>query len=253
MNQKVISIISFLLVFAGSYAFAAHPLISDDAGTLGKEIYQIEINGEYGDEDESGVNEDSFELAMSLIYGITDDSDLVIAIPYNIIRTKEAGSTTTEHGISDISVEFKWNFYNDESIGLALKPGITIPIGDEEKELGTGETTYSLFFIFTKETPLVASHINIGYIRNENNISEKIDIWHASFASELSITQGLKVVANLGIERNPDLSSSTAPVFLLGGLIYSVKDNIDLDFGVKGGLTRPETDSSVLLGLTATF
>ena len=48
------------------------------------------------------------------------------------------------------------------------------------------------------------------------------DIWHASLASEVEAGKNLKLVANIGMEKNPDKGSSTDPAFILGGLIYSV-------------------------------
>jgi hypothetical protein len=52
---------------------------------------------------------------------------------------------------------------------------------------------------------------------------------------------------------NPDRSSSTHLAYILGGLIYSVRENIDIGFGVKGGLNKPETDLSVCGGITCRF
>jgi hypothetical protein len=96
-------------------------------------------------------------------------------------------------------------------------------------------------------------HLNLGYLRNENGLDEKRDLWHASLAAELEILQGLKVVGNIGVERNPQRESATDPAFVLGGLVYSVSDRIDLDIGAKGGLTRPEADYSLMGGCTIRF
>ncbi len=50
-------------------------------------------------------------------------------------------------------------------------------------------------------------------------VKERKDIWHASLALEAQITKDLKAVGNIGVARNPDKSSRTAPAFILGGLI----------------------------------
>ena len=39
------------------------------------------------------------------------------------------------------------------------------------------------------------------------------------------------------------------PAFLLGGLIYSVTQNFDIDAGVKWGLNDVETDTTWLAGV----
>jgi hypothetical protein len=41
--------------------------------------------------------------------------------------------------------------------------------------------------------------------------------------------------------------------FVLGGLIYSLSENLDLDLGVKGGLTHTETDIAIMAGLAWRF
>jgi hypothetical protein len=69
----------------------------------------------------------------------------------------------------------------------------------------------------------------------------------------VKFVKDLKAVANIGVESNSDNTSNTSPAFILGGLIYSIADNVDVDFGVKSGLTRPETDISYLAGITWRF
>jgi hypothetical protein len=115
-----------------------------------------------------------------------------------------------------------------------------------------------MFFITTKEMKPWAFHLNFGYIRNENKVDERKvderkDIWHASLASEVEVIKDLKAVANIGIERNPDITSDTHPAFILGGLIYSVSKNFDIDFGIKRGLNKPETDYAILFGIAFRF
>jgi hypothetical protein len=55
------------------------------------------------------------------------------------------------------------------------------------------------------------------------------------------------------MERNPDKTSDTDPAFILGGFIYAVTNSLDVDFGVKGGLNKPETDYSYIAGITWRF
>ena len=83
--------------------------------------------------------------------------------------------------------------------------------------------------------------------------TERIEIWHASAASELEVVKDLRVVVNIGMERNPDKTSNLDPAFILGGLIYSISKNFDIDFGIKGGLNKPETDYAILAGIAWRF
>ncbi|MCK9420468.1 MAG: transporter [Nitrospirae bacterium] len=233
--------------------FASHPLITDDAGTQGKGKLQLEVNGEYAHEDEDGVTEDAIEIATMLSFGIGDNVDVVLGIPCRYIRVKAPGTATGEKGLSDTSLELKWRFYEKDGLSFALKPGLTLPTGDEAKGLGAGKATYGLFFITTKELEPWVFHLNLGYGRNENKVDEREEVWHASLASERELVKDLKAVANIGIERNSDRTSSTHPAFILGGLIYSLSEGLDVDFGVKGGLNKPETDYSILAGAALRF
>jgi len=239
-------------------AFAAHPLITDDAGTQGAGKSQVEINGEYGHEEEDEVTEDTVETATIFSYGINDDMDIVLGIPYQYIRTEDSEEPVEEDGLSDMSIEMKWRFYEKDGLGFVLKPGITLPTGDEEKGLGSGRASYGLVFITTKEAEPLSFHFNLGYTRNAYKLEEdeeanRKDIWHVSLASELQIIEKLSAVANIGVEKNSDRESDTNPAFILAGVVYSVMENFDVDLGVKAGLNKPETDSALLAGMAVRF
>jgi hypothetical protein len=136
-----------------------------------------------------------------------------------------------------------------------VKPGVSLPTGDEDKGLGNGKTSYSAFFITTKEAGPWAFYFNVGYVHNEYKLqtdeeANRKDIWHVSLASQVEVVKDLNLVANIGMERNPDVTSDVNPAFVLGGLVYAVGENMDLDFGIKGGLNKAETDYAVLVGIT---
>jgi len=241
------------------YGFAAHPLITDDTGTQGKKNFQVEINSEfnYDKEKEGGVRikEAGGEIATIFSYGIVENVDIVLGVPFQWFRIKEDSELTSRNsGLSDLSLELKWRFYEKEGLSFALKPGLTLPTGNEKKGLGNGRPSYGLAFITTKELGAWAFHFNLGYTRNEYKLREdketnRKDIWHVSFASEVEVVKDLKLVGNIGIERNPEKASSRHPAFILGGFIYSISENIDIDWGVKAGLNKPETDFTILFGM----
>jgi len=246
------TVVIFIVLCWSGRAFAAHPLITDDAFTQGKGKFQFELNGEYGHKNECRVVEDEAEIAATLTYGINDQIDVILGIPYIYEREKNS-ETTINNGFSDTSVALKWRFYEKAGLSLALKPGVTLPTGNDERELGSGRVTYGIFFIATKEVALFAFHLNLGYKRNENKVDEREDLWHASLAGEMKISKELKVVANIGIEKKPERCSSIDPVFVIGGVIYSIRETLDVDFGLKSWLNNLDTDYAVLAGLTLRF
>jgi hypothetical protein len=247
----------FIVAITAGSAFAAHPLITDDTGTQGKGKAQLEFIGEYGVDKEEGVTEKSFEAPTVpfLSYGLSDTIDLVFGLPYVSVRVEDAGTTTSARGAADMSIELKARVYEKDGLSFAVKPGISLPTGDEEKGLGNGKVSYSTFFIATKEAEPWAFHFNVGYIRNEYKLqadeeANRKDIWHVSLASQVEVVKDLNLVANIGMERNPDVTSDVNPAFVLGGFVYAVSEKIDLDFGVKGGLNKAETDMTFLAGVT---
>ncbi len=250
-------------------SYAAHPLITDDTGTQGKGNFQIEVNSEFSTDEERVFDEDTGEavtgkttggeVASILSYGLTDDIDVVLGVPYVWAKTEIDGDVDSdEDGISDISIELKWRLHEKDGLGFALKPAVILPTGDEEKGLGNGKASYGLMFITTKEIEPWAFHLNLGYMHNEYKLEEDMaanrkGIWHASLATQAEVLKDLTAVANVGVETNPDKKSNTHPAFLLGGVIYSIKENLDIDAGIKAGLNKPETDLTLLAGMAMRF
>jgi len=155
--------------------------------------------------------------------------------------------------LADLSLEVKWRMFEREGFSLALKPGLTLPTGDEDRGLGTGRVAGYVYLISSKEISPWVFHLNLGYIRNENKIDERYDLWHASLAASYELLKSLKLVGDIGMEDNPDHCSSVDPAYLLGGLIYSPLESFNIGFAVKGGLMDAEADLSVRGGITWRF
>ncbi len=234
--------------------YATIPLITDDTGTQGKEKFQLEFLGEYTHDREKIFGDKGVFLA-TLTYGIADPVDIAINIPfqYQFWRSSDSGLEPTGSGLSDLAIETKWRFFEKEGLSLALKPGFTIPTGDDKKDLGAGMMRFYLFFITSKEMGPWSFHLNLAYIRNNNTEDDRTDLWHASFASTVEVVKKLKLVAEIGVDSNPDWSSGNPQAYILGGLIWSLKENLDIGLGVKTGLTDSETDIAVRGGITWRF
>ena len=247
-------LLSGLVVLAmASASFGAIPLITDDTGTQGRGNFQLEIFGEYGHDREGIITTKTSDLSATLTYGIIETVDIVLGIPYQAWSSDDSEFLAKWSGIADLSLEAKWRFYEKQGLSLALKPGFTIPTGDAEKGLGAGRPTYHLFFIATKQMKPWEFDMNVGYLYNENTAGERKNIWSASLDAQVEVVRDLKVALDVGVATNPDSSSNTPPAYILGGLIWSIRENLDIGLGVKGGLTKPETDISVRGGITFRF
>ena len=168
---------------------ASHPLITEDTETQGTGRFELEINSEFSDDEEGAFDETEGEVAVGLSYGLAENIDIVLELPYGWYTVKEHGLTVADaDGVGDLSLEIKWRFfeYEDRGLSIALKPAITLPTGDDEKGLGNGEVSGGGKLIVSKEGVLGKLHFNLGYMRNaygleEDDILLRNDIWHASF------------------------------------------------------------------------
>jgi hypothetical protein len=244
-------------VMTGRAAFAAHPLITDDTGTQGRGNFQMETTGTWFTDQENkngeGLREISSFATIALAAGIAETVDLIVCVPYIWTETREAETVTTENGISDTVMEAKWRFYAKQNLSLAIKPGIVLPTGDEDKGLGTGHFGYTTFLIATVETEPWAFYANLGYLYLENRVDERVNLWLGSIASRLSVSERWTIVGEVGAARNTDPAESSHPAFAQIGLIYSPNDHLDLSAGLLAGLSDSEVDQSVRAGVTIRF
>jgi hypothetical protein len=253
------------LLCCAAPAHAAHPLVTDDTGTQGAGGWQVECTTGFSSNSETDggitIKERENEAAVVVSYGVAQNIDLVAGLPYLWYQNQEGQLVTAdESGVGDMTVELKWRFFESEKSGfsLAVKPGISLPTGDADKGLGVGRVTGGAALIATKELGPLTLHANAGYHRNAYELDEDAaacnkDIWNASIAGEYPFSDKLRAVADIGIETAEEKGSRTHPAFVVGGLIYSVAENFDFDFGIKGGLNDAEPDTAVLLGVAARF
>lgn len=245
-----------MIMLTPAAAWAALPLISDDAGTMGRGNFQLEINAQYDHDKAQGVTTKGGEVDPIFSYGVTDTIDIVVITPYLWVKEKsdDALINSSENGFSDSTLDVKIRFFEKTGLSFAIKPGLDIPTGDEDKGLGTGKLGYHLYLLGTKETGPWTFIANLGYMRNEtDSASEEKNLWQASIASIYVIDNHWKVAADLIAEKNTDKVADNDPVSALGGIIYTLTKDIDLDLGAKAGLTSSATDWSLLAGATIRF
>ena len=254
-----------MALFISTQAFASMPLVTDDTGTQGKGRFQLELGAaslrDREDVDGAALRQTGEEASAILSCGLADRVDLVATLPWSWNSIEEEGTASSDiNGAGDLSLQLKWRFFESENggVSLALRPGVTLPTGNEHLGLGNGMASGNVMLIATKSAKPLCMHLNLGYTRNEyrlesDRLASRRDIWHASLAGDLTVSAHLRVVADIGLETNPAKGEKDDPAYLIGGLIYKAADNIDLDIGVKSGLTEAETDRAILAGVTMRF
>lgn len=257
--KKIFMLVMFVVLICPVVVFADHPLVTDEAETLAKGGFEFELNGEYAqneeEEDNVKVEETESELEVEAAYGIMEDLEVYVQVPYVSVSEKVDGESEDASGVGDIETGIKYRFFEKDEFGLAVKPFVLIPTGDEEKGLGYGKTSYGIKFIASKEMDPIAIHLNVGYARLEYEIEEvkevsRNDIYGASLAVEWMAVKDLRIVGNVGIETNQVKEMDEHPAFALAGVIYEIGGGFAVDAGVRVGITEPAEDYAILVGLS---
>lgn len=263
-QKKTLAYVTTLLLLTAGTCFAAHPMITDDAGTLGKGTIQVELNGDIGTDKQSigggsfgDVNNSPSQIATTVGAGVTDKIDLTIGMTRPWGGGDVAGIRFNDAGSVDFSLFMKWQVFEQEEFSIAVKPqfgysyAVNVP-GDDHT------LSYSATLILSKELEPFAVHFNAGYTYNDYNLAavrdiSRSDIWSVSLAATYEIIKDLKLCADFGTSTNPIKAVSEMPVYGLGGFMYSLNKNLDLSAGAKFGLTEPETDFTGTFGITLKF
>lgn len=232
---------------------AAHPLLTEDTGTQGTGNTQLEITYDHSTTRAADAKTRAQSLNVVLSYGLTDTLDLIAGLPYE--RITERGATNTRvKGYADMEIAAKWRFYEDGPLSIALRPGLGLPTGNEDRGLGSGHSAPSLFAVMTHAADPWALHLHLGYTRNfHDGPGQRNHLYHASVAAEYSVSASLRLVADASTESNPELAGHANVGSLVLGLVYSVTPNFDIDLGYRHGLTEPAADHTWLAGLALRF
>jgi hypothetical protein len=229
---------------------AAHPLITEDTGTLGHGGWQLELTGEHITIRSGGVEQDIALTAATLGHGLSDRTDIILTVPHLRLSPAPADGSPEERGLADLGLDIKWRFYESGALSFAFKPGLTFPTGDDERALGVGRTTWTLYLITAYELEKWSFLLHCGHVHHNNTFNERVDLWHASAAVNWQATDKLKLILDTGIDRNTEHHADDDPVFVVGGLIYSPAANLDLDLGYRTTAVDGTRERALLAGAT---
>lgn len=235
-------------------AHGAHPLITEDTGTQGAGNFQLELTQDLsGNKDMGSKTRDRISNAI-LSYGLADNLDVIAALPYAHSAEWSGAAKPSVHGLADMEIAAKWRFHDDGRLSLALRPGLGLPTGSEDKGLSSEHVIPSLFGVMTYAVEPWAFHLHLGYTRNFHDGPDQRDhIYHASVAAEYHVAESARLVADASMESNPDRAGPANASSIVLGLIYSITSNLDIDLGYRKGLSAGAPDKAWLVGLTLFF
>lgn len=252
MVTRILILVTLLIIQINNVS-AQIPFITDDASTQGRLKTQIELSYGAGFDNSHRCTSNEMEITPVITFGPHDNVDIVVGIPFIFNSKLENNVLSRVSGFSDLGIEVKYRFFNNKSIALAVKPGLTLPTGNHDSGLGSGKISFSGFFISSLAIKKVNIHCNIGYLRNENVCGAATDIWHVSIGIDYNINDAVHLAINPCVEKNPEKEIKNPLCSGILGLYYCITEHAEIGLGYKYGFTEPETDHSFIAGLTFRF
>jgi Putative MetA-pathway of phenol degradation len=238
---------SFLLIVAAGAAQAAPPLITEDTGTQGKGVAQLEFTVEMPREDRGGTSYDGVEASLVLNYGLAENVDLQFILPYLRVTEHTAGVRTETEGMLDARINVKWRFYEKDEFSLALMPGVLIPTGKEG--LSTERVNPGAMLIASYEPGNWGFHADAGYRHLDNVLGLREDLVHGSVSVHYTLQATVKLVADQSWENTLDPGPTGTVRYTTVGAIWRVSQVFGIGCGVKMGHGEFAIDRTYLCGM----
>ncbi|MDQ7772977.1 MAG: transporter [Elusimicrobiales bacterium] len=155
--------------------------------------------------------------------------------------------------MGDVSLETKFWVASRGGWDLALKPGFSLPAGDDAKGLGAGKGQAWVIGVAGHVDGPREYYLNAGYKNNSNSGGEERNIFSASAMAAHKVLPGLFAAAELAIETNADKGAASHPVQTVLGLVWETTPSLDLSAGARFGLNDSADDFGLVAGLTIRF
>jgi len=207
--------ILFLIVLYSSVAFASRPLKSDDAFTLGRNLFQLELAYEI-------IPETGFSLPVSSAYGIWENTDILLNVSFN------NSSNGSLMAFECIDLEAKQYLMSILEFEIATKFGFSSVIDKGS----VGLPLASVVLISSLNINSFNLHFNCGYGNNKNE-GEFSDLWFGSIACEYFLNDQIIIGTDIGIGRNTSLYFRSPTGYSLLGVSYKILDSVLIDTGLN--------------------
>jgi len=236
----------FLWLLQPAIVWGGRPLVTEDAGTVDKGAYEVELAFDYSQDNNKDKNYlPSFQLA----YGLSERTELALSGGYIF---KDLHDNGREDGWSDMVAYLKYRVWGegDWYPAFTIKPHLKIPTADVDRGLGSGKVDYGLTAVFSQSIGGIDWHFNAGYtLIGEKHATDQLNL---GLAGELEITKGIVAVSELQYTQNFNSNEKDDPAsFLLG--IQAEVGKVIMDAGFTIGLNGAAPDYTLTVGITVKF
>ncbi len=226
-----------ILALLTAPALAYVPTYADSAFTLEPGKVKLFLDLESASDDLG----DASWLVATFTYGISDEVELWVH-PHLWLD-----DGADQSGPGDATLGVKWHFAAQEEWEMAVSPYVTLPTGDEDKGMGTGELQLGINLLSSwaqKKSPW-AFNINLDFFTNTVGGTNCND-YAVVFETRYDLGGKLILVGDLDCLN----TGSRNDFYFLGGVDYAISENLALAAGVRLGLNEEAADSIILLGAT---
>ncbi len=247
-----------LVLGAEATAYAARPLIIDDADPLEFKQFKLE-GGAYYEKDGGGKHWD-FPFAAGA--GVLPSLEIGLGFGGQFEELTEIAEDsgreciTTENGVGDLMLAAKWQFLKETTWipRQAIVPAVKFPTASKDKGLGSGEVDYDLTWIASKSiTGEMGAHLNLGYAFIGRPADEDVgDIIHYGLALDYKIIEPLQWVGEVFAE-NETRGDAATVVMGHTGLRWNPVDTLVVDAAAGTRLAGDAPDLIATAGLTWNF
>lgn len=230
-----------------------------DAGHVQFELSIVDYTRDRRNDDNE--TRESVAIAPMLVkVGLTNRTDLQLGInPYSIDRaeSRDDGTTSETEGFSDTIVRLKVNLWGNDDTGewataMAVMPYISIPTGRDG--LSSRHLDGGLIVPFAVSLPADFSMgimAQLDWLRSQEDDRTVFDFVHTATISHDLIGDLGGYIEYAGFANlNHDEKYRG---YFDAGLTYAINDDVQLDGGVRIGLTRAADDLGLFLGLSWRF
>jgi len=231
-------------VAAGTPAWAARPLITEDTGTLDPGQVELELGVDYTRDGRSHL----FLLPGGPVLNVGLLPRLEGAIGTALVLS-DSGAGPTHAGAADLQARVKYRFVDESPSVPALMGAVVMrfPTGDETRGLGDPGVDVQPLAVASKTFGAVTITVNAGYTFVTHD--RTLDVVNLETSAEVRMSEAWtlvgEVVSELATSR--DVRDSA---IVRAGVVYALGQRLKLDAAVAVGVTRASPDLIVTIGFT---
>lgn len=183
-----------LLLALCATTHAGNPLSTNDPLTPGRNGWEVNVS--HGIRASSHIFTQDLPR-LNINYGSLENNQWKISIP-GIIADPEDGAA--HGGLGDIQLGYKYRFLGVDEKGLmaSVYPQLLVPTGDKDLFLGGGryelDMPLQLAHRFFDDKLLTYAEVGYNHVFDD----PKNDSWHYGLAGELTVTENLVVLGEVG-------------------------------------------------------